>query len=77
MTFAGEGQGSEEPAAPFLRQVVLTTLVVLKFIFAFDRRGSLGFWILNFFFTFRVDLHANAYQHKTVKMFDLVKLVLL
>ena len=30
MNFAGEGQGSEEPAAPFLRQVVLMTLVLLK-----------------------------------------------
>ena len=45
---------------------------MLKFIFAFDRRGSLGFCISKFFCTFRVDLHANAYQHKTVKMFDLV-----
>ena len=45
---------------------------MLKFIFAFDRRGSLCFCISKFFCTFRVDLHANAYQHKTVKMFDLV-----
>ena len=27
MNFEGEGQGSEEPAAPFLRQVVLKTYI--------------------------------------------------
>ena len=27
MNFAGEGQGSEEPAAPLLRQVVLNTYI--------------------------------------------------